>query len=63
VKKIGEATALESRATGIPYVFAPCIAVNKIIKIIQYLFINYTENNGSFKFCYAIVPLVIYLTY
>ncbi|KAK2451130.1 beta-glucosidase BoGH3B [Trifolium repens] len=27
VKKIGEATALESRATGIPYVFAPCIAV------------------------------------
>nr|AEP33579.1 b-1,4-glucanase [Gossypium aridum] len=27
VKKIGAATALESRATGIPYVFAPCIAV------------------------------------
>lgn len=27
VKKIGEATALEVRATGIPYVFAPCIAV------------------------------------
>ncbi|KEH25596.1 putative glucan 1,3-beta-glucosidase [Medicago truncatula] len=27
VKKIGEATALESRATGIPYVFAPSIAV------------------------------------
>ncbi|XP_027359396.1 uncharacterized protein LOC113868043 [Abrus precatorius] len=26
-KKIGEATALEVRATGIPYVFAPCIAV------------------------------------
>ncbi|KAL4350878.1 hypothetical protein AHAS_Ahas10G0186000 [Arachis hypogaea] len=25
--KIGEATALEVRATGIPYVFAPCIAV------------------------------------
>ncbi|GFZ01532.1 glycosyl hydrolase family protein [Actinidia rufa] len=29
VKKIGEATALEVRATGIPYTFAPCIAVCK----------------------------------
>ncbi|KAF7831601.1 Lysosomal beta glucosidase [Senna tora] len=27
VKRIGEATALEVRATGVPYVFAPCIAV------------------------------------
>ncbi|XP_044461925.1 lysosomal beta glucosidase-like isoform X3 [Mangifera indica] len=27
VKRIGAATALETRATGIPYVFAPCIAV------------------------------------
>ncbi|XP_020579686.1 uncharacterized protein LOC110024203 [Phalaenopsis equestris] len=27
VKKIGAATAIEVRATGIPYVFAPCIAV------------------------------------
>ncbi|CAL1366349.1 unnamed protein product [Linum trigynum] len=27
VKKIGAATAMEVRATGIPYVFAPCIAV------------------------------------
>ncbi|KAG1333917.1 Beta-D-glucan exohydrolase [Cocos nucifera] len=27
VKKIGAATALEARATGIPYVFAPCVAV------------------------------------
>ncbi|KAF4360298.1 hypothetical protein F8388_020589 [Cannabis sativa] len=27
IKKIGEATALEVRATGIPYAFAPCIAV------------------------------------
>ncbi|RXH76135.1 hypothetical protein DVH24_019023 [Malus domestica] len=30
VKRIGAATALEVRATGIPYVFAPCIAVTKI---------------------------------
>ena len=28
IKKIGEATALEVRATGIPYAFSPCIAVN-----------------------------------
>lgn len=28
VKRIGEATALEVRATGIQYVFAPCIAVS-----------------------------------
>lgn len=27
VKRIGAATALEVRATGIPYAFAPCIAV------------------------------------
>ncbi|KAL5999362.1 hypothetical protein ACLOJK_040822 [Asimina triloba] len=27
VKRIGTATALEVRATGIPYVFAPCVAV------------------------------------
>ena len=28
VKRIGAATAVEVRATGIPYTFAPCIAVN-----------------------------------
>lgn len=27
VKRIGDATAAEVRATGIPYAFAPCIAV------------------------------------
>lgn len=31
VKKIGAATALEVRATGIQYAFAPCIAVFKSI--------------------------------
>lgn len=31
MKRIGAATALEVRATGIPYVFAPCIAVNLIM--------------------------------
>jgi hypothetical protein len=31
VKRIGEATALEVRATGISYTFAPCIAVSTFI--------------------------------
>lgn len=31
IKKIGAATALELRATGIPYTFAPCIAVTSTI--------------------------------
>lgn len=31
VKRIGAATALEVRATGISYAFAPCIAVTQII--------------------------------
>ncbi|KAJ0606625.1 putative glucan 1,3-beta-glucosidase [Helianthus annuus] len=29
IKKIGAATALEIRATGIQYAFAPCIAVSR----------------------------------
>lgn len=29
VKRIGAATALEMRATGFPYAFAPCIAVSR----------------------------------
>jgi beta-glucosidase len=28
VKRIGAAVALEVRATGIPYIFAPCVAVS-----------------------------------
>lgn len=31
LKEIGAATALEVRATGIPYAFAPCIAVSNMI--------------------------------
>jgi len=30
--RIGAATALEVRATGIPYVFAPCIAIRSDLK-------------------------------
>ena len=32
MKRIGAATALEVRATGIPYTFAPCIAVKKTLQ-------------------------------
>ncbi|KAI5577772.1 hypothetical protein BDE02_09G137000 [Populus trichocarpa] len=31
--RIGAATALEVRATGIPYVFAPCIAIRSDLKV------------------------------
>ena len=30
VQRIGAATALEVRGTGIPYTFAPCIAVSTL---------------------------------
>lgn len=31
MKKIGVATALEVRATGIPYAFSPCVAVTNFL--------------------------------
>lgn len=40
-KRIGAATALEVRATGIPYVFAPCIAVNRINNLMMNFGKNY----------------------
>ena len=55
VKKIGAATALEVRATGIPYVFAPCIAVAFIYLFLFFLFPFFifgdvwTSYNGIFK--------------
>ena len=42
VKRIGAATALEVRATGIQYVFAPCVAVSKCHQLLM-LVSNYTE--------------------
>jgi len=36
VKRIGAATALEVRATGIQYVFAPCVAVSKCHQLLMY---------------------------
>jgi beta-glucosidase-like glycosyl hydrolase len=44
VKRIGEATALEVRATGIPYAFAPCIAV--IIDNISYMADSSVNQSG-----------------
>lgn len=35
VKRIGAATALEVRATGIQYVFAPCVAVSKCYQLLM----------------------------
>lgn len=37
MRRIGAATALEVRATGIPYAFAPCIAVGDTIRFLIYL--------------------------
>ncbi|KAK9042312.1 hypothetical protein V6N11_017389 [Hibiscus sabdariffa] len=41
VKKIGAATALETRATGIPYAFAPCIAVAFIFHFLVLFILTY----------------------
>lgn len=35
VKRIGAATALEVRATGIQYVYAPCVAVSKCLQLLM----------------------------
>lgn len=48
MKKIGAATALEVRATGIQYVFAPCIAVMMIEKM--FFFELRTTNYNLFSF-------------
>jgi len=37
VRRIGVATALEIRATGIQYTFAPCIAVTKNILLNSFI--------------------------
>lgn len=49
MRRIGDATALEVRATGIPYVFAPCIAVGDTIRlIIDFLIYLLTINDVLF---------------
>lgn len=41
IKKIGAATALEVRATGVMYAFAPCIAVIKEKKFTRNLVLEH----------------------
>ena len=64
-KKIGAAVALEVRATGIPYVFAPCVAVcicivDLIINILNltssYIHKRYIVN--YFKLCAVVNKLI-----
>ena len=58
MKKIAAATALEVRATGIPYTFAPCIAVINFVENIskslilwcKYLFPIIYKNQLSYRF-------------
>lgn len=57
VKKIGEATALEVRATGIPYVFAPCIAVIEHYYTVHFQkFYNFTEHSTK-TVCYLFLQV------
>lgn len=48
MRRIGDATALEVRATGIPYVFAPCIAVGDTIRLMIAFLINLLTFNDIF---------------
>ena len=44
MKRIGAATALEARATGMQYVYAPCVAVSIYHQLL--MFSSYTEILG-----------------
>ncbi|KAF7847262.1 hypothetical protein BT93_L3142 [Corymbia citriodora subsp. variegata] len=55
VKKIGAATALEVRATGIPYVFAPCIAVCRDPRWGR-CYESYSEDPAIVKLMTEIIP-------
>ncbi|KAI6669717.1 hypothetical protein NL676_004602 [Syzygium grande] len=54
-KKIGAATALEVRATGIPYVFAPCIAVCRDPRWGR-CYESYSEDHAIVKAMTEIIP-------
>lgn len=58
VKRIGAATAVEVRATGIPYTFAPCIAVNSLFFGSQCLPIFY--KCGTFHIFALFISLVLW---
>ncbi|XP_011089217.1 uncharacterized protein LOC105170244 [Sesamum indicum] len=55
VKRIGAATALEVRATGIPYTFAPCIAVCRDPRWGR-CFESYSENHKIVQAMTEIIP-------
>ncbi|XP_057980701.1 uncharacterized protein LOC131166298 isoform X3 [Malania oleifera] len=55
IKRIGAATALEVRATGIPYVFAPCIAVCRDPRWGR-CYESYSENPQIVKNMTEIIP-------
>ncbi|RRT65766.1 hypothetical protein B296_00040852 [Ensete ventricosum] len=61
VKKIGAATALEVRATGIPYVFAPCVAVISLLQVCRdprwgRCYESYSEDPNLVKEMTEIIP-------
>jgi hypothetical protein len=58
VKRIGEATALEVRATGIPYVFAPCVAVidNHFFACFNSILMCLLLSLGAHLLSYMILP-------
>ncbi|XP_038992804.1 beta-glucosidase BoGH3B-like [Hibiscus syriacus] len=55
IKNIGDATALEVRATGIPYVFAPCIAVCRDPRWGR-CFESYSEDHKIVQLMTEIIP-------
>ncbi|KAI3450798.1 hypothetical protein Pfo_007463 [Paulownia fortunei] len=55
VKKIGAATALEVRATGIPYTFAPCVAVCRDPRWVR-CFESYSEDHNIVQAMTEIIP-------
>ncbi|KAL2945560.1 Beta-glucosidase BoGH3B [Bienertia sinuspersici] len=55
VKKIGAATALEVRATGIPYAFAPCIAVCRDIRWGR-CYESYSEDHRIVQMMTELIP-------
>ena len=62
IKRIGEATALEVRATGIQYTFAPCIAVSTYNTVLLLLLCKiFDEIKVERIKCYIIVSLEVIL--
>ncbi|KAL9228640.1 hypothetical protein vseg_004195 [Gypsophila vaccaria] len=55
VKRIGAATALEVKATGIPYAFAPCIAVCRDPRWGR-CYESYSEDHGIVQMMTEIIP-------